>query len=615
MENKKIIKFICFLFIFLCGLKYDIVSAKYYDLYDTIKNNAVLDNQSSEFVSLETGISFKEVSSDTNGKGIYIIANTKNDTYPILYYRGNVSNNYVAYAGYCWQIIRTTDKGGIKLLYSGPINENNTCNVDASELIIGKSQFGSSSNGEYIGYMYSLEGEEVNSNDSLVKTVVDEWFKNNLLNYEEELEDTIFCNDRSIDQSGRVLSYSRLIDGNPTLVCNSKDDSFTVDSKNGNGKLTYPVGIITADEVLYAGGYLEVASTDYYLNIGISYWSMTPYSANKLFYPNSKGVLNRNSITYNTGVRPVIALKNGTIYTEGVGTKDNPYIISKKYEYNVMYDNEVIKSDYFLENDEVLISIPYYKDMIFKEVRFYDDNDNEIELDHEKTSDDGYKIKMINKNVNIKLIYEEIPKPIKYNYVVMYNEQEISNGSYEQDKDIILDIPVYDGMVFKNFIIIGEDSNKLNFSFDKITDTNYIIKSLNKNITINLIYEEIDEQVEFKYNIIYKDKIIDSKTFMDSSDINVSVPKYDNKKFVGFEFYDEENNKISLEYESVDDNTYKLLKVEQNINVVLIYDDLIEDVVENPNTLGIKSIVIVLFIISFVYVYILIRYRKLFIKI
>ena len=102
---------------------------------------------------------------------------------------------------------------------------------------------------------------------------------------------------------------------------------------------------------------------------------------------------------------------------------------------------------------------------------------------------------------------------------------------------------------------------------------------------------------------------------MDSSDINVSVPKYDNKKFVGFEFYDEENNKISLEYESVDDNTYKLLKVEQNINVVLIYDDLIEDVVENPNTLGIKSIVIVLFIISFVYVYILIRYRKLFIKI
>ena len=102
MENKKIIKFIFFLFIFLCGLKYDIVSAKYYDLYDTIKNNAVLDNQSSEFVSLETGISFKEVSSDTNGKGIYIIANTKNDTYPILYYRGNVSNNYVAYAGYCW---------------------------------------------------------------------------------------------------------------------------------------------------------------------------------------------------------------------------------------------------------------------------------------------------------------------------------------------------------------------------------------------------------------------------------------------------------------------------------------------------------------------------------
>ena len=157
--------------------------------------------------------------------------------------------------------------------------------------------------------------------------------------------------------------------------------------------------------------------------------------------------------------------------------------------------------------------------------------------------------------------------------------------------------------------------NKILVIDNKITDTNYIIKPLNKNIIINLIYEKNDEQVEFKYNIIYKDKVIDSKKVINSSDIIVSVPKYDNKKFVGFEFYDEENNKISLEYESVDDNTYKLLKVEQNINVVLIYDDLIEDVVENPNTLGIKSIVIVLFIISFVYVYILIRYRKLFIKI
>ncbi len=83
-----------------------------------MKKDAVLDNTRSTFVSSSSGIYFSNISSDTNGKGIYMSAGTENDTYPIYYYRGNVDNN-VLFANKCWKIVRTTETGGTKLIYNG----------------------------------------------------------------------------------------------------------------------------------------------------------------------------------------------------------------------------------------------------------------------------------------------------------------------------------------------------------------------------------------------------------------------------------------------------------------------------------------------------------------
>ncbi len=66
-----------------------------------------------------TLINFANPSSDTNGKGLYILPGTESDTHPIYYYRGAVDNNNVVFAGYCWQMVRTTDTGGIKMIYNG----------------------------------------------------------------------------------------------------------------------------------------------------------------------------------------------------------------------------------------------------------------------------------------------------------------------------------------------------------------------------------------------------------------------------------------------------------------------------------------------------------------
>ena len=108
-------------------------------LYSTVHENAVLDNINSTYVQNTTpGIDFGEISSDTNGKGTYIRKGTENDTYPIVYYRGNVNNN-VFFAGKCWKIVRTTDTGGTKLIYSGEntgTSEAPICNNTGSDVLV-----------------------------------------------------------------------------------------------------------------------------------------------------------------------------------------------------------------------------------------------------------------------------------------------------------------------------------------------------------------------------------------------------------------------------------------------------------------------------------------------
>jgi hypothetical protein len=81
-----------------------------------------MDNIQSEFVTASTGIDFSQISSDTNGKGLYIRSGTENDAYPIVYYRGDVEDNNVLFNNKCWKAVRTTDTGGVKLIYNGELS-------------------------------------------------------------------------------------------------------------------------------------------------------------------------------------------------------------------------------------------------------------------------------------------------------------------------------------------------------------------------------------------------------------------------------------------------------------------------------------------------------------
>ena len=202
----------------------------------------------------------------------------------------------------------------------------------------------------------ALSDNYANKTNSPVKSVLDNWFKNTFKSYftqqdkdyNDYLEDTIWCNDRSsvdIANSGfnpdggsliDVLTYSsatRISSGKPSVSCPNKNDSFTVvETETGNGALTYPIGTLTADEVILAGGQ-DSENDSYYLYTNYTWWTMSPYSYvgtvnnSRNFIVNSNGSLGNIYTGYSWGgVRPSISLKpNVKIVKGGDGSSATPY--------------------------------------------------------------------------------------------------------------------------------------------------------------------------------------------------------------------------------------------------------------------------------------------------
>ena len=323
-------------------------------LYDYIKNSA----------DTTTTIDFSKTSDASSTNGIYMTTNTEGNV-PVYYYRGAVDNN-VLFANFCWRIVRTTETGGVKLIYDG-VPSNGQCNNTGDAAAIGKSTFNTIYNDNaYVGYMFGTAGSSTyasthaNTNDSTIKTKVDTWYKNNMTGYTLQLEDAVWCNDRSIvtdlvnSNGGNYSSYTTLGHGTnktlygpasrvgykvsnptPTLKCTQDNDKFTVNASNGNGALTYPVGLITADEMAYAGGVYYGSSnknSSFYLYTGEYYWALSPYyftsSGAYEFHLYSDGGLAYNNVGTSRGVRPSVSLKPGIAMTGGgSGTAADPFVI------------------------------------------------------------------------------------------------------------------------------------------------------------------------------------------------------------------------------------------------------------------------------------------------
>ena len=542
-------------------------------LEEIMRKDAVMDNVSSTYVSASTGINFGAISSDTNGKGVYMRAGTENDAYPIMYYRGAVEDNNVLFNNQCWKAVRTTDTGGVKLIYNGElqtittyehtdlisdsditytndstypyiydgtaktwtstnhtddttgtitftvketgnyrinyelsseerwdyakfykndtllkeVSGENSEVVDLGQLATSdvikveytKDDYANSSAGNdnvifsvanqsgsqtqtascdntgeetqislsgttkfafntrdkspaYVGYMYgdvytyssgaatsgayygsgftysngvytltntsttkdgthhytcnstntegtcatiryyyyndyyinltggdgveeALAKMNTNTNNSNAKTQIDTWYVSNMNTVTSKLEDTIWCNDRSMgkangwsatgswgtdykDYSILYGAYERsnyasgtsTTKNQPSLACTNKNDAFTVSNGNGNQKLTYPVALLTEDEMVLAGG-LAGNQSQFYLNNGSTYyWSLSPANfigTSAVGFGVSRGNVGTDGVNYSSGLRPSVSLKPGTPVVKGTGTVQDPYVI------------------------------------------------------------------------------------------------------------------------------------------------------------------------------------------------------------------------------------------------------------------------------------------------
>ena len=413
---KRIIKTMLFLFILLLVDIKTYAIERYFYLYDEIEKQAVMDNIKSTYVANENGIDFAHTSSETNGRGVYIDSTSVDEDNKIMYYRGKIDNNYVIFKNYCWQILRTTTDGKIKLLYAGTVTDDKCLAEDASLYAIpNKIKYNLADNADNIGYMIPDEAGTINAKDSNIKSEIDKWFEEKFGNEVDNFADTIFCNDREYNsEAGHYNGWKRLQDGKPTFACAREEDSFSI-GEIGNGKLTYPVALINTDELMYAGAQYNGVDTDNYYDswtlVKAAYWAMTPNSSNKILYPNSLGFINRNSMTASSGVRPLIAINNDVLLLSGLGTREKPYNVPKNQEKYKIEVDQLVDADIkeAIETQPVEIRHENKDGYSFKRFIFINSDTNE-EINLEVIKDDGKTyIRMPKHNIIIKSEWEEIP--------------------------------------------------------------------------------------------------------------------------------------------------------------------------------------------------------------
>ena len=254
---------------------------------------------------------------------------------------------------------------------------------------------------KYVGYMYSNNPDSsdyniahANDNDSTILTNLKKWYDEKFnASQKEMLADVIWCNDKRIvsdttykpqnlasvlepeigtdtiynpiflivpsisytyyQASQRLWAYNSTTgyydtsEAAPSLKCgeNKEDNkiskftaSTSTDGGYGNGSLAgYKIGLLTADEMAFAGAAGHSVNSSYYLYKnanaeGNNYWSLSPnhFDGNYVYVWGAckGGSLCSVSIGNFSAVRPAVSLKSTVNITGGTGTQENPFVVS-----------------------------------------------------------------------------------------------------------------------------------------------------------------------------------------------------------------------------------------------------------------------------------------------
>ena len=310
----------------------------------------------------QESFTYKEITSNKNTTEA-LLASTEDDYGTSYYFRGAVKNNYVEFANKCWRIVRITGDGSVKLVLhndntAGAANPCSSANnsTNAAFARYSGTTYTSAFNKKcddnaYVGFMYGTAGAgdyastHANTNKSTILTNLETWYTNNLKNYADTIADTVWCNDKTnitdtsydpwnITPNGRGYAKNVTYYGaTQRLVSKNNSAGGTGPSLKCNGelsKITSKVGLITADEIAFAGSVLGKYNRSTYLqeNTETNYWwSLSPsrfHGGGAYVWGVESGYLYHDFVGNGNSVRPVISLISSTNVT-GDGTSENPY--------------------------------------------------------------------------------------------------------------------------------------------------------------------------------------------------------------------------------------------------------------------------------------------------
>ena len=284
---------------------------------------------------VQTRTSFRTTLSDDTTGIVYRTSDEDGTTY---YFAGNPTDNWVQFGGFYWRIIRINGNGSVRLIYNGTSTETTGTTTQ-----IQTTSFNTIDNrSEYVGLKYTLGEQHGTTTDSTIMGILNVWYSQNLAGYESYIDPNAgFCNDRNIaddytwssQPSNTIyyMAYERIATNKtPSLECNDEDLFTVTGASKGNASLTNPIGLITVDEVAYAGGVNGANNSGYYLYTGQSYSTISAASSgngyNYVFGVHPAGNINTYGVTSALGVRPVINLR-ADVQLSGTGTSTDPYVV------------------------------------------------------------------------------------------------------------------------------------------------------------------------------------------------------------------------------------------------------------------------------------------------
>ena len=344
------------------------------DVFDGEKSNIVLFGIASSSAGNGNGLFYSTDSSIVSETPTSPGSNAP--TNRIYFFRGSTENNHLIFADKCWRIVRSNQDGSIRIRYNGEPDANLACpnlqkvisNATGGKLAaIGKAKYNSTNTQEADLKYINTSVENGSISDITrkidIKEMLDQWYINNLKKYSDLISTSGFCNDASVVE-GMIPTYSNSNSHNVynrddwkntvTLACNNKDMYTPVIENYGNKLLNYPIGLLSAAEIILAGGYITdagsyldlgldkykggingMANENFYLYTNSSFWTMSPFKyADKsgtnratAIYFHKNGYMMNALVNNSYDVIPVISLRASAVVAAGSGTARRPYIV------------------------------------------------------------------------------------------------------------------------------------------------------------------------------------------------------------------------------------------------------------------------------------------------